>query len=103
MDRLIFKLRVEDSCPIITNRRWNSDHALDDNGELLEFLELDKLSEEEQDEMIMVLVDTIKLVTIHSQKSKSNSSINEKLQWSDEIKSAWIRFLKILIQELKDS
>jgi len=99
IDRLIFKMRVEDSSPIITNRKWNSEYSLDDNGEIREFLELDSLSEGKVEEMILVLLDTIKLVTFHSQKTNPE----DPNLWSDKLITAWKTFLKILMEELKDS
>jgi len=92
-------MRVEDSSPIITNRKWNSEFSLDDNGEIREFLELDSLNEGEIEEMILMLLDTIKLVTFHSQKI----NYEDLNLWSDQLVTAWKAFLKILMEELKDS
>ncbi len=84
---------------MITNRQTNPNYSLDDNGELLEFLNLDGLSASDLDRLIGVFVETLKLVTIHSVKASTTSS---PIQWTEDVHSAWVKLLRILINELKE-
>jgi len=91
-------MRVEDSSPIVTNRGSNPDYSLDDNGELLEFLNLDGLSSQGLGHLICVFVETMELVTTHSGKASTASS--PLLHWTQDVKKAWVKFLKIFYVHL---
>lgn len=90
IDRLIFQLGVQD---FYIKNSFDSYHSsLDERGELLEFLNLRNLGPEELNDLVVLFVDTLKLVMTYS----------SLIEWNENVQRAWIKLIEILMIELKD-